>query len=49
LDYRNIDGIAALNDIEELNIGHSVVARAALVGIDRAVLEMIGLMAAPRK
>lgn len=44
LDYRNIDSIAALTDIEELNIGHSIVARAALVGLDRAVREMIELM-----
>jgi len=44
LNYRNIDGIAALTDIEELNIGHSIVARAALVGLERAVREMVGLM-----
>jgi pyridoxine 5-phosphate synthase len=44
LNYRNIDGIAAINDIEELNIGHSIVARAALVGLDRAVREMAALM-----
>ena len=49
LDYRNIDGIAVINDIEELNIGHSIVARAALVGLDRAVREMIELMARPRR
>ena len=49
LNYRNIDGIASIADIEELNIGHSIVARAALVGLDRAVREMIALMAAPRK
>ena len=49
LDYRNIDGIAALTDIEELNIGHSIVARSALVGLDRAVREMIELMARPRR
>lgn len=44
LDYRNIDGIAVLSDIEELNIGHSIVARAALVGLERAVQEMVRLM-----
>jgi pyridoxine 5-phosphate synthase len=49
LDYRNVDGIALLTDIEELNIGHSIVARAALVGLDRAVREMIELMARPRR
>jgi pyridoxine 5-phosphate synthase len=44
LNYRNIDSIAVLTDIEELNIGHSIVARAALVGLERAVREMVGLM-----
>ena len=44
LNYRNIDGIAAIGEIEELNIGHSIVARAALVGLEAAVREMIGLM-----
>ena len=49
LNYRNIDAIAAIGDIEELNIGHSIVARAALVGLDKAVREMIALMRAPRR
>ena len=49
LNYRNIDGIAALTDIEELNIGHSIVARAALVGLERAVREMVALMEGPRR
>jgi len=44
LNYRNIDSIATLTDIEELNIGHSIVARAALVGLERAVREMVALM-----
>ena len=48
LNYRNIDGIAAIPEIEELNIGHSIVARAALVGLDAAVREMIALMSSPR-
>lgn len=48
LNYRNIDGIAAIPEIEELNIGHSIVARAALVGLDAAVREMIALMGSPR-
>jgi pyridoxine 5-phosphate synthase len=49
LNYRNIDGIATIADIEELNIGHSIVARAALVGLDTAVREMIALIRNPRK
>jgi pyridoxine 5-phosphate synthase len=44
LNYRNIGGIAAIPEIEELNIGHSIIARAALVGLDAAVREMIALM-----
>jgi pyridoxine 5-phosphate synthase len=44
LNYRNIDAIAANPDIEELNIGHSIIARASLVGLDRAVREMIALL-----
>jgi len=49
LNYRNIDGIAAIPEIEELNIGHAIVARAALVGLDAAVREMIALMRSPRR
>jgi len=49
LNYRNIDAIAANEDIEELNIGHSIVSRAALVGLDKAVREMIALMQRPRR
>lgn len=49
LNYRNIDAIAVNEDIEELNIGHSIVARAALVGIEAAVREMIHLMRNPRR
>lgn len=49
LTYRNIDAIAALDDIEELNIGHSIVSRAAITGLDSAVREMIQLMRNPRR
>ena len=44
LTYVNIGPITAIREIEELNIGHSIVARAALVGLERAVREMIALM-----
>ena len=40
LTYENVTPVARLADIEELNIGHSVVSRAVLVGIERAVQEM---------
>jgi len=44
LDYRNVRRIVAIPEIVELNIGHSIVARAALVGMDRAVREMKALL-----
>jgi pyridoxine 5-phosphate synthase len=40
LNYVNVGPVAALPEIEELNIGHSIVARAVLVGLERAVREM---------
>jgi pyridoxine 5-phosphate synthase len=45
LDYGNVSRIVAIPEIEELNIGHSIVARAALVGMERAVREMKALLA----
>ena len=44
LTYGNVRPIAAIDKIEELNIGHSIVSRAVLVGMERAVREMIALM-----
>lgn len=44
LDYRNTARIAALDTIEELSIGHSVISRAAYVGIDQAVREMLAII-----
>lgn len=44
LNYRNVQPIAALGGIEELNIGHAIIARAVLVGLDTAVREMRDLM-----
>lgn len=44
LDYRNVRRIALIPEIEEMNIGHSIVARAALVGMERAVREMKRLL-----
>jgi pyridoxine 5-phosphate synthase len=49
LTYRNIDGIAQIGEIEELNIGHSIISRAVLVGLDAAVREMAALMRNPRR
>jgi len=41
LTYQNVGTIAALPEISELNIGHNIVARAVLVGMERAVREMV--------
>jgi len=44
LNYVNTMRIAALETIEELSIGHAIMARAVFVGLDQAVREMLGLM-----
>ena len=44
LNYRNVRLISDIPEIEELNIGHSIIARASLVGMDRAVREMLSAM-----
>jgi pyridoxine 5-phosphate synthase len=44
LTYRNVQAVAAIPQIVELNIGHNIVARAALVGLDSAVREMLALL-----
>ncbi len=45
LNYTNIIAFKSLSDvIEEVSIGHAIIARAALVGIDRAVRDMIELL-----
>ncbi|MCE9637821.1 MAG: pyridoxine 5'-phosphate synthase [Planctomycetes bacterium] len=40
LDLRNVAAIVAIPGVEELNIGHAIVARAVMVGLERAVREM---------
>lgn len=44
LTYRNVNRIARIPGVEELNIGHSIVARALMVGFERAVREMKALI-----
>ena len=44
LTYVNVRPIVGVPHIIELNIGHSIVARAVLVGLDRAVREMVTLL-----
>ena len=45
LNYQNTTAVAKLQFIEELNIGHSIISRATMVGMDRAVRDMLALMA----
>ncbi len=40
LNYRNVSSVASILGVEELNIGHSIISRAVLVGMERAVREM---------
>lgn len=49
LTYDNVGSIAALTEISELNIGHNIVARAVLVGMERAVREMVEAIARRRR
>lgn len=44
LNYRNVTRVASVSYIDELSIGHAVIARAALVGLERAVREMLSLV-----
>jgi pyridoxine 5-phosphate synthase len=44
LTYRNVRQISAIPEVEELNIGHNIIARASLVGLDQAVREMLRAM-----
>lgn len=44
LTYRNVRPISRILQVEELNIGHNIVARATLVGMERAVREMLSAM-----
>jgi pyridoxine 5-phosphate synthase len=41
IHYDNVADVAAIVEVEELNIGHSIVARAILVGMERAVRDMV--------
>ncbi len=48
LNLRNVGPIAAIPEMEELNIGHSIVARAVVVGLEAAVMEMLDAMGEAR-
>jgi pyridoxine 5-phosphate synthase len=49
LTYLNVPPVAAIPEIEELNIGHSIVSRAVLDGMEAAVAAMAALVAAARR
>ncbi len=44
LNYRNVKKIVEIIEIQELNIGHNIVARAVFVGLERAVKEMLDII-----
>jgi pyridoxine 5-phosphate synthase len=48
LTYRNVQPVASIREIEELNIGHSIVSRAVFTGIGPAVREMKRLLTEAR-
>ena len=47
LTYRNIGALAAIPEIAEFNIGHSIISRSVFVGLDQAVREMIAAIDRP--
>ena len=49
LTYHNVEPIAAIEGMEELNIGHTIVARALAVGLQEAVRQMRALVQNPRR
>ena len=49
LTYQNVEPIAAIEGMEELNIGHTIVARALAVGLEQAVRQMKALVQNPRR
>ena len=44
LNYNNVKKIASINKMNELNIGHSIVARALAIGLEKSVREMKSLI-----
>ena len=44
LHYNNVRPIVQIPEIDELSIGHSIIARAVLIGLDKAVRDMIALI-----
>lgn len=48
LDYSNVGQVAAIEGVEELNIGFAIVARAVFVGVDAAIVQMLAAMRGTR-
>jgi pyridoxine 5-phosphate synthase len=48
LNYRNISNLVQVKHVHEFSIGHAIVARAVLVGFEKAVQEMLYLVKGPR-
>lgn len=44
LNYDNVREVAAIREIDEMSIGHAIIARAVFVGLDKAVRDMIALI-----
>ena len=49
LDYHNVSAIAALADVNELNIGHAIVSESVFIGLDKAVSKMKSIMQQARQ
>jgi pyridoxine 5-phosphate synthase len=49
LHYENVQAVAAIGDIRELNIGHSIIARAIFDGLAKSVADMKRLMLEARQ
>jgi pyridoxine 5-phosphate synthase len=45
LNYRNTKRLTGISEIEEFNIGHSIIAHAVFVGLEQAVRDMKNLLA----
>lgn len=44
LNYQNVTRVARIDGMEELNIGHSIIGRASLIGMEAAVRDMLALI-----
>lgn len=47
LNYANVEPVAQIPSIDEMSIGHAIITRALVIGLERAVREMLGLIMKP--